>query len=266
MIADEILGSLADEFHVASRNLAGQPYGPKEHIASYDSRFHVMAAECFTPENAARGFSLKPQPALASMPLGQAILARSSSRGFGPQPLSAEQLATLLFLGNGVRQVSTAGESVHLQRNVPSAGNLGSVEVFPIVMNVADIPPGIYHYDSARQELSCLKTGQFRTWFQKLVTLQLECASAAVALILTCALGRLGSKYGLRGYRLGLMDVGHVSQNLYLAATSLGLPVCASAGFVDDELDAALGVDGLERASMLAVLIGSAPEGGENRS
>ena len=66
-------------------------------------------------------------------------------------------------------------------------------------------------------------------------------------------------KYSLRGYRFGLLDVGHVSQNLYLVASALGLQVCATAGFIDDVLDSALGLDGLDVASMLMVLVGGRP-------
>ena len=53
-----------------------------------------------------------------------------------------------------------------------------------------------------------------------------------------------------------MLDVGHVSQNLYLVATAMGLQVCATAGFIDDAVDAALGLDDLDAASMLVVLVG----------
>jgi nitroreductase len=67
---------------------------------------------------------------------------------------------------------------------------------------------------------------------------------------------RLQTKYGIRGYRFALLDVGHVSQNIYLVGTALGVQVCASAGFIDDTVDQALGLDGLDTASMLVVLVG----------
>lgn len=82
--------------------------------------------------------------------------------------------------------------------------------------------------------------------------------TAAVALVLTSAIGRLQAKYGTRGYRFGLFDVGHVSEDIYLAGTGLGLQVCATAGFIDEEVDRTLGLDGLERATMLVLLIGPA--------
>ena len=50
--------------------------------------------------------------------------------------------------------------------------------------------------------------------------------------------------------------MGHVSQNLYLIATALGLKACASAGFIDHELDDALHLDGQNMSSLLTMIIG----------
>ena len=64
------------------------------------------------------------------------------------------------------------------------------------------------------------------------------------------------SKYGIRGYRLGLLDAGHVSQNINLVAGALGLAVCPSAGYIDSELNRALKIDGLATAAVMSVLVG----------
>jgi len=83
-----------------------------------------------------------------------------------------------------------------------------------------------------------------------------EFADAAMQVALTCSIGRLMEKYGSRGYRLGLLDAGHVSQTLYLVSAALGLNVCACAGFIDDEMDRAIGLDGITHATLLMVGIG----------
>src|SRR5262249_7012191 len=136
------------------------------------------------------------------------------------------------------------------------SGNLGSVEIYPVIMNVAEVEPGIYHFDSVTHDLARLRGGQFATWLRERVFLQVEFSEAAAALILTAAIGRLTAKYGIRAYRLALLDVGHVSENIYLVSTGIGLEVCATAGFIDDELDSALGLDGLDDAALLVVLVG----------
>lgn len=40
-----------------------------------------------------------------------------------------------------------------------AAGDLGSVETFPIVLNVAGIPPGIYHFDTVLDIQECASAG-----------------------------------------------------------------------------------------------------------
>ena len=132
-----------------------------------------------------------------------------------------------------------------------------------MVLDVEGLDPGMYHYDSVRHDLALLRPGDFRDWLREVVLFQLEFPEAAAALVLTGAIGRLRAKYGLRGYRFALLDAGHVSENIYLVATALGLQVSATAGFIDDEMDAALGLDGLDTATTLVLLVGPSRTGAE---
>jgi hypothetical protein len=74
---------------------------------------------------------------------------------------------------------------------VPNSGNLGSVEVFPVVVHGRGVDPGVYHFDTVGHHLTCLHSGCFDAWLQRRVLLQLDFEGAAAALILTCAVGRL---------------------------------------------------------------------------
>jgi SagB-type dehydrogenase family enzyme len=253
MPLDAHLGRLAEEYHVASRNQSAFKNNHRAHQVHYEPHIQELVRGAPLRLDAAERFVL-PRPSPVSMSLEEAILSRSSGRRFAPRPLAAADLAALLHLANGMRP-SAQGEP---RRNAPSSGNLGSVEIFPIVLDVAGIDPGIYHFDTVAHELAQLTPGSFRAWLRERVFYQLEFAEAAVALVLTSAIGRLAVKYGQRAYRLSMLDVGHVSENIYLVGTALGLEACATAGFIDDELDAALGLDGVDAASMLVLLIGSA--------
>ena len=256
MPADEFLAAPAEEYHVASRNLAAFKHVFKAYDVHYQP--HVQQLMATAPLHLA-GYprvALPPAWAPVTLSVEQAICSRVSGRQFAPVSLAPEQLAALLYLGGAVRSVREDGGVRSYQRNVPNSGNLGSVEVYPVLLNVAGIDPGIYHFDSVRHDLARLRAGHFGAWLRERVLLQVEFAEAAAALVLTGAIGRLSAKYGLRGYRLALLDAGHVSENLYLAGTGLGLQVCATAGFIDDELDRALGLDGVETAALLMVLIG----------
>lgn len=249
-----IPGNLAEDYHVTSRNSIALKGNHRAHQIHYEPHIQELVRTAPLRLESAQRTRLPP-PARARMSLDEAILRRVSGRRFGGRPLAPEELSALLFLANGVR--ASGGES---HRNAPSSGNLGSVEIFPVVLDVRGVDPGVYHFDSVAHDMALLKPGSFREWLRNRVFYQLEFADAAVALVLTSAVGRLGQKYGLRAYRLGLLDVGHVSENIYLVGTALGLQTCATAGFIDDELDAALGLDGLDVASMLVLLIGASPE------
>ncbi len=254
--ADQIYGTLADELHAASRNrpafrrllqLDNTLDNPEIKRLQAESPLHL------------EGLPRVPLPSgagLATRPLEEVITSRVSHRRFADAPLSAEELGAVLRLANGIRRIQGEGLDVFYQRNVPNAGNLGSTEIYPIVLNVEGIEPGIYHHDTVHGDLARLHAGDFGTWLRTRAVYQAEFARAAVVLVLTCALGRLAAKYHLRGYRLGLMDVGHVAQNIQLTCTALGLASCACGGYVDEELDRALRIDGLDTATLLVIPVG----------
>jgi SagB-type dehydrogenase family enzyme len=194
------------------------------------------------------------------MPLGEAIARRHSGRVYGTAPIPGRQLATLLTSASGVRKSPDGLHRPTISRNVTNAGNLGSVDVYPIVQRVDGVSPGIYHFDTVAHDLALITPGQFSDWLREVVFFQEEFADGAVVLILTSAIGRLTAKYGPRGYRFALFDVGHVSQNIYLIATALGLQVCATAGFVDEAFNAALDLDGLDECASLALVLGTTPD------
>jgi SagB-type dehydrogenase family enzyme len=254
-------GTLADDYFLASCNTAPTWEVAKGFEGHYDPAIIRLAAEAPLHRDAGTRVSLPRARGAVTLPLEEAIARRTSGRAFGLAPLPAELLGSLLFLGNGVRRVEAAGTaSVFYRRNAPNAGNLGSVEIFPIVMDVAGVAPGIYHFDSVRHDLACLHAGQFRDWLGQRVLYQVEFAGASVALVLTGAIGRLRTKYGERGLRFALLDTGLVSENIYLVGAGLGLPVCATAGFVDAEINAALDLDGLDTAPLLVLLVGTPAE------
>lgn len=259
--AGDALGASDEQYHVATRNARVSKRFHKAHETHYEPWVQRLVAEAALHVEAVPRQGLPDaDPGLIAMPLGEAIRRRKSGRIYGASPISCVQLATLLRTAIGVRKAAdnaSGGGMIH--RNVTNSGNLGSVEIYPIALNVAKITPGIYHFDSVHHDLALLHAGRFATWLREYVLFQNEFADAAAALVLTSAFGRLKAKYGPRGYRLGLFDIGHVSQNIYLIATALGLEVCATAGFVDEVLDRTLGLDGLDTASSLVLLIGNPP-------
>ena len=250
--------SLAEDYHLAIRNHASTKRFYKNYEVNYSDWVQVLATEAPLHLDAPL-VSLPPaDTALLDLPLGDAIVRRRSARSYGTRPLATTELATLLTLANGVREAQQLSlRTVAYRRYVTNSGNLGSVEIYPVVLRVEDLDPGIYHLT---------RSGITWRWSHRVTSSRgsgrpccssLNSPGAALVLVLTSAFGRLKAKYGPRGYKLGLLDVGHVSQNVYLIATALGLNVCSTAGFVDECLDAALGLDGLDTATSLVMAVGA---------
>jgi SagB-type dehydrogenase family enzyme len=57
-------------------------------------------------------------------------------------------------------------------------------------------------------------------------------------------------------YRYVQLEAGHVGQNLYLAATSMGLGACVVGAFLDDDLNDLLGIDGENEAALYIITVG----------
>ena len=63
-------------------------------------------------------------------------------------------------------------------------------------------------------------------------------------------------RYNERSYRYLHIDVGHVCQNLYLAAEAIQAGVCAVAAFDDKLLNDALRIDGEEQFAIYLASVG----------
>jgi SagB-type dehydrogenase family enzyme len=79
---------------------------------------------------------------------------------------------------------------------------------------------------------------------------------AALVVLVSAVTMRTRRKYGERGYRYALLDIGHLGQNLCLAGAALDLAVVTTCGFFDDEGADLLGIDGIDEALMYVAFVG----------
>ena len=79
---------------------------------------------------------------------------------------------------------------------------------------------------------------------------------AAVTFILTAVFQRTASKYEDRGYRYVYIEAGHISQNIFLQAVSLGLGSVSFGAFFDDKINELLGIDGKNEAAIYLHSVG----------
>lgn len=182
--------------------------------------------------------------------LEDALETRRSRRKYTAEPLSLEELSRLLHAAQGITEPGQG------YRTAPSAGALYPIEVYAAVHNVTGLEPGLYHYAVQEHELETLQEGDFRIAVKKAGLGQDLLAGAAVCFILSAVFQRTRWKYRERTYRYVLLEAGHIGQNLYLAATSMGLGACAVGAFTDEQLNVLLRLDGEEEAAVHIVAVG----------
>jgi SagB-type dehydrogenase family enzyme len=188
----------------------------------------------------------------AGMSASEAMLKRRSVRSFSDHPMSAAQLSHLLRLASGI----SSDKFGNARRTAPSSGALYPVELYPVIHNVEGFERGVYHYAYLDHAVELIRAGDFRQRIVEQALMQDFLGQTGAVIFLTQILQRMRPKYQDRSYRYGLVEIGHIGQNLYLAATSMGLGACGVGAFMDDDINDMLGVDGTEEAAIYLVAVG----------
>ncbi len=191
-----------------------------------------------------------PAPHLPGAEMGAVIRARRSRRKYISGPLSLGDLSALLYAAQGITEPRWGF------RAAPSAGALYPIETYVVVHDVAGLEPGLYHYAVADHALEQVRTGDLRASLVVAGVGQEMLGTAQVCFILTAVFQRARWRYRERAYRYILLEAGHIGQNIYLAATGLGLGACAVGAFLDDQVNDLLGVDGDEEAALYLLTVG----------
>jgi SagB-type dehydrogenase family enzyme len=122
--------------------------------------------------------------------------------------------------------------------------------LYVVALGVAGLDPGVHHYDPFDHVLERLDARGVVADLAAAVWDERPIASASAALITTAVFPRIQLKYGQRGYRFALLEAGHVAQNVLVAAAALGVQALPYGGFYDRSIDALLGVDGVDEATV----------------
>ena len=170
--------------------------------------------------------------------------------------LPLADLSVLLWAAQGI----TADSGDHEFRAAPSAGGLYPIETYALARAVEDLEAGIYHFRPHAFDLELIKPGDFSIAAAKAALGQGIVANAQVTFLWTAIVGRSKWKYGQRAYRYIYLDAGHIAQNLYLAGTAEGLGVCGIGALFDDQVNALIGVDGVEETVVYMATVGCQAE------
>lgn len=194
-----------------------------------------------------------PHPAPLTMPLGEAVATRRSTRAYGAEQLSLAELAAMLHAAYGV----TGSYGAQRLRSAPSGGALYPLELYVAATSVRGLRRALYHYDPLRDVLERIRPLR-RDELAGLTPYDELLVPAAAVTISSGVFWRSRFKYGVRGYRFALLEAGHAAHGYVLAATALGLAACPVGGFFDRRVDAFLGIDGLYEASLYLLPVGRA--------
>lgn len=196
---------------------------------------------------------LRPQ---SSSSLDELLARRVTCRNFDTRPLTLEQFSTVLFRTFGARAVHDYAPGVQLlKKGVPSAGGLHATEAYLLVQRVDGVAPGLYHYhpiDHALEPIHSLGADEAAALASRFVAGQQYFISAPVLVMPTSRFGRNFWKYRnhAKAYRALILDIGHLSQTLYLAATELDLADFVTAAINEVDIEQAFGLDPLEEGPL----------------
>jgi SagB-type dehydrogenase family enzyme len=174
-----------------------------------------------------------------------ALTARRSCRAFAADSITGQELGTLLALGAGVTATrGDAGAAPDVFRTSPSAGARSPLEVYVIAIRVEGLEAGVYHYDALDHRLERLADLPADDVLTAALGGQTWAAAAPALLVHTAVPARSRFRYDTgRAYRDLLLTLGHLSQNVLLLATALGLGSLFVTAVRDEDLEAILGLD-----------------------
>ncbi len=192
---------------------------------------------------------------VGTLSVREAIARRQSHRAYAEESLTLEELSYLVWATQGVHGTWRGGGA--LRRTVPSAGARHPFETYLVVNRVEGLETGLYRYLSVEHRLLQLELDpELPMMAAAACNGQTFIAATAVTFIWTAVPYRTEWRYGAMAPKFVSIDAGHVCQNLYLAAESIGAGVCAIAAYNQSELDALLGVDGEDEFAIYVAPVG----------
>lgn len=187
--------------------------------------------------------------------LWEVLECRRSLRHFRDDELMTKsELSQLIWAAQGITKVFKGAEL----RTAPSAGALYPVETYLVINSVEDVESGVYHYAVDTHALDQLRVGDFRRQVAQAALDQEMAYRANVVFIWTALFERSKWKYNQRAYRYIYLDAGHIAQNVALAAVALDFGSCQIGALYDDEVNALIGVDGVEESVIYITVVGKA--------
>lgn len=163
----------------------------------------------------------------------------------------------LAFGETATRRLPVSGR--HVGKTSPSGGSRHPTEVYPVVLDVEGIEPGLYHYSVRRHVLERLRSGAYSEVMRKEVFLSdaRPPFTPRVVFLFTTIFERSMFRYREpRSYRVVHFDLGHLMQTAATIAAGRRRPCYRAYAMHEREVDAFVGIDGITEASMTFLALG----------
>jgi putative peptide maturation dehydrogenase len=181
---------------------------------------------------------------------------RATCRNFdSTRTLPLEKLAGMLqrvFAAQGQAGVGT--DAVLLKKNAPSAGGLHCVEAYLLIRGVDGLASGLYHYHPVDHALEPIESHErdLDVLARRMLAGQHWFSDAPVLIAMTPRYERIFWKYRnhAKAYRAMILDVGHLSQLLYMCATEAGLAAFVTSAINEVDVEQAFGMNALHEGPL----------------
>lgn len=175
---------------------------------------------------------------------------RVTCRNFDPaSSLPLELVAHVLQTVFGALAVHRVDPEIEvLKKTSPAGGGLHSTDAYLIAARVDGVATGIHHYDPVAhvlREVRAIPVDEVLPTATRFLASQAYFAAAPALVVLVNRFRRKQWKYRHhpKSLRTAALDAGHLSQTLYLVATSLGLGAFVTAAINERDIEAALALE-----------------------
>lgn len=174
----------------------------------------------------------------------------------GEQIPNLQALARLCFYSNGVTKILKISGHEYPMRAAACTGALFHIELYLVCGNLPDLSAGIYHYGAHDNSLHQLRSDDFRRVLIDATASEASIAQAPIIAIYTSTFWRNAYKYRARAYRHTFWDDGTILANSLAIASALQIPAKIVLGFIDEQVNELLGIDGEHEAAVNLLALG----------
>jgi SagB-type dehydrogenase family enzyme len=166
-------------------------------------------------------------------------------------------ICQLAFAQVHTRHLPVTGD--HVAKTSPSGGSRHPTEIYPVVIDVDGVEPGLYHYDVANDGIRMLRSGDFDEFLKSEVFLLRDRLQfrVRVGFIMTTVVERSMFRYReSRSYRVLNFDLGHLLQTAASLCSAASRPSLRGYTLHDSKVERFLGVDTLGEPAVSWIAIG----------